>query len=332
MTAGGTNRLATKQAGEPDHAGDPGGHSLWYSWTPSAAARRHHRLRLHPRGRHAARRLHRPAVDALTPVASNDDAPGRGKRTLQIQPRQQRGRIRSPRRHHLPDRGRRQGRQRRPLRARLRTGAGQRRLRRARCSAAACLLGSAVNKLATKQAGEPDHAGNPGGHSVWYSWTPASGGRSRSRPALLRRSRLRPGRLHRLGHGQPDARRHRHRRRPGGALHCQAAKPPSARPPGRPMGSPWTGNGSIGDFQLNREGVANDDFTQPMSLGADSCAPWLHSNRFATKQAESPPTRGTPAAPRSGSSGPRRSRPKSASTPAAAPSTPCSPSTQAPPR
>ncbi len=32
------------------------------------------------------------------------------------------------------------------------------------------------NTGATKQAGEPDHAGNPGGSSVWYSWTaPASG-------------------------------------------------------------------------------------------------------------------------------------------------------------
>ncbi len=36
--------------------------------------------------------------------------------------------------------------------------------------------GSAVTKLATKQAGEPDHAGNAGGHSVWFSWTPTSGG------------------------------------------------------------------------------------------------------------------------------------------------------------
>src|SRR5215216_11942 len=30
---------------------------------------------------------------------------------------------------------------------------------------------------ATKEAGEPDHAGNPGGRSVWYSWTPSLGGR-----------------------------------------------------------------------------------------------------------------------------------------------------------
>jgi hypothetical protein len=35
---------------------------------------------------------------------------------------------------------------------------------------------TASNAGATKQSGEPDHLGNPGGSSVWYSWTaPASG-------------------------------------------------------------------------------------------------------------------------------------------------------------
>lgn len=35
---------------------------------------------------------------------------------------------------------------------------------------------AASNNGATKEAGEPDHAGNPGGSSVWYSWTaPATG-------------------------------------------------------------------------------------------------------------------------------------------------------------
>lgn len=35
---------------------------------------------------------------------------------------------------------------------------------------------SAVNALATKQAGEPDHAGNSGGKSLWWTWkAPASG-------------------------------------------------------------------------------------------------------------------------------------------------------------
>ena len=30
------------------------------------------------------------------------------------------------------------------------------------------------NNCATKQAGEPNHAGNAGGHSIWFSWTPDS--------------------------------------------------------------------------------------------------------------------------------------------------------------
>ncbi len=35
---------------------------------------------------------------------------------------------------------------------------------------------SGLNANATKESGEPNHADNPGGHSVWYSWTaPASG-------------------------------------------------------------------------------------------------------------------------------------------------------------
>jgi hypothetical protein len=34
------------------------------------------------------------------------------------------------------------------------------------------------NTEATKEPGEPDHAGNPGGASVWYSWTAPSSGRA----------------------------------------------------------------------------------------------------------------------------------------------------------
>lgn len=36
------------------------------------------------------------------------------------------------------------------------------------------VLGSSVD--ATKETGEPDHASKAGGHSVWWSWTPASSG------------------------------------------------------------------------------------------------------------------------------------------------------------
>ena len=65
MTAGGTNRLATKQAGEPSHAGDAG-RALALVLVDPVEQRpgRHHRLRPHPGDRHPARRLHRLAPSA----------------------------------------------------------------------------------------------------------------------------------------------------------------------------------------------------------------------------------------------------------------------------
>lgn len=36
----------------------------------------------------------------------------------------------------------------------------------------------ALNKDATKEAGEPNHAGEPGGVSIWYRWTAPAGGRA----------------------------------------------------------------------------------------------------------------------------------------------------------
>ena len=35
---------------------------------------------------------------------------------------------------------------------------------------------SATNTMATKEAGEPDHASNEGGASVWFAWTPDTSG------------------------------------------------------------------------------------------------------------------------------------------------------------
>ncbi len=36
-TAGGTNVLATRETGEPDHGGNPGGKSVWWNWTAPAS-------------------------------------------------------------------------------------------------------------------------------------------------------------------------------------------------------------------------------------------------------------------------------------------------------
>jgi len=69
----GTNLEATKEVGEPNHAGLPGGASVWYRWTAPANGR----LFLSTAGSEFDTLLAvytGAAVDALVEVASNDDA------------------------------------------------------------------------------------------------------------------------------------------------------------------------------------------------------------------------------------------------------------------
>jgi hypothetical protein len=172
----GTTRLATKQSGEPDHAGDPGGHSIWFNWTPAASGPVNIST-CEPFGQidPVLAVYTGAAVNALTPVASDDDAldwspecrptdsevrldavagttyriavdatAGRvGYVNLQIKGAPANDSFASPRN--------------------LGTGHSN-------------SSGVTSNKLATKEGGEPDHGGDPGGHSVWFSWTPAEPG------------------------------------------------------------------------------------------------------------------------------------------------------------
>jgi hypothetical protein len=77
----GTNVLATKQPGEPAHAGSPGGASVWYRWTPdrsgpaqvntcSAATTFNTVVAVYTRNGAV------PPFSNLTKVAGNDDHPG----------------------------------------------------------------------------------------------------------------------------------------------------------------------------------------------------------------------------------------------------------------
>ena len=80
-SAGGNNATATKEAGEPNHAGNAGGKSLWYAWT----APENGRLTVHTRGSKTAAGdimdttlgvYTGSSVNALTPVVpGNDDEP-----------------------------------------------------------------------------------------------------------------------------------------------------------------------------------------------------------------------------------------------------------------
>ena len=76
-TVSGTNVGATKESGEPDHANDPGGKSVWYEWTPEES------------GTTIMDTFNSDfdtvlgvytgsAVDGLTEVASNENAPHGG--------------------------------------------------------------------------------------------------------------------------------------------------------------------------------------------------------------------------------------------------------------
>src|SRR4051812_21708042 len=72
-TASGSNLEATEESGEPEHGGNPEGHSVWYSWTPSGDGR----VGISPgsgcfNGIDPLIAVYTgSAVGALTPVASN---------------------------------------------------------------------------------------------------------------------------------------------------------------------------------------------------------------------------------------------------------------------
>src|SRR6185295_2133781 len=72
-TVTGTNIGAIKEGGEPNHAGNPGGKSVWYTWTSPASPIK---TNITTNGTNFNTLLGvytGSAVNALTPVVSNDD-------------------------------------------------------------------------------------------------------------------------------------------------------------------------------------------------------------------------------------------------------------------
>jgi hypothetical protein len=161
----GTNVGASKEAGEPDHAGKPGGASVWYRWTAARSGRAtistcdsvFNTLLAVYTG---------TSVEALTPVANNDDACGAqsiatfsavGGTTYLIavdgddaaSGEIDLGWLLGPTNDDFSD-------------AQLLSGDS------------GAFAGTTVG--ATKELGEPDHAGNSGGASIWYRWVAPSNG------------------------------------------------------------------------------------------------------------------------------------------------------------
>ena len=164
-TVTGTNVNATKEPGEPNHAGNPGGKSVWWSWTAPFSGS----VSLNTFGSTFSTLLAAytgDAVSALTPIASGFSSVsfnvvegttyriaidgsnfGSGASTgtvtlnlLLVEP---------PANDNFADRATLTG-------------------------ASATVTGTNVG--ATKETGEPNHAGVPGGRSVWWTWTAPSSG------------------------------------------------------------------------------------------------------------------------------------------------------------
>ena len=163
-TAIGNNTNATKQVGEPNHAGDAGGKSIWYRWTaPSSGTATFDTvgssfdtlLGIYTGG----------SVGALTTIASNDDI---GSGNLQ-------SRASFPAiagtvyRIAVDGYGTNYGSV--VLNWSVSVPVGNDSFASAYTITGSSGVTNGNNTTATQEAGEPDHGGNPGGKSIWYSWT-----------------------------------------------------------------------------------------------------------------------------------------------------------------
>jgi uncharacterized repeat protein (TIGR01451 family) len=87
-SASGTSLLATKETGEPNHAGNAGGHSVWWKWTATSAGQLS--VNTHGSGFDTLLAAYTgTGVSALTPIASNDNdgtSGGASSILLQVQP------------------------------------------------------------------------------------------------------------------------------------------------------------------------------------------------------------------------------------------------------
>ncbi len=292
LMTGGSTVFASKEPGEPDHAGSPGGHSLWYSWTPSRSGPVDISTCGHGADVDTLLAVYTgSAVDALTPVVSDDDGVGPRPNGLcgpgmpfsdvvfeasagttyriAIDTKNGTGRVGL-------------AFERDPLNDSFAAAQA--------LSPGLPAYGTADTKLASKEPGEPDHAGSPGGHSLWYSWTaPRDGTFSLSTCSY---------------NGGIDTLLAVYTGNSVGSLTPVASNDDGPSDGCRPTDSAVQFSatagtayliavdgkgGSWGETQLTLEGVqANDDFAKPQTLG-DALPDWIRaSNRFATKQSGEP--------------------------------------------
>jgi hypothetical protein len=171
----GTNVDATKELGEPAHADNAGGASIWYSWTPTESGD----VVIDTCGSEFDTLLAvytGAAVDALTTIASNDDAGIDASCTVQSAVSFT---AAAETTYHIAVDGYDGQQGAVTLSIRLATPPV---VMNDHFAGAQILSGSPPQSVtgttveATREPGEPEHAGNAGGASIWYSWAPAESG------------------------------------------------------------------------------------------------------------------------------------------------------------
>jgi hypothetical protein len=163
-----TNVGATKESCEPNHAGNRGGKSVWWTWTaPSSGS-----VQIDTMGSNFDTTLgvyRGSAVSALTTIASNDD--GGGNRTSKVAFNAVGGTV-----YQIAVDGYNGASGNIMLHVNLvRSPENDNYANRSSISGTSATI-TATNVAATKESREPNHAGNRGGKSVWWSWTAPSSG------------------------------------------------------------------------------------------------------------------------------------------------------------
>ncbi len=165
----GSTSAATKQSGEPNHAGNAGGKSIWYTFTPSLSGTIN--LNTFTSSFDTLLAVYTgSAVNALTVVAANDNSGG-AQSSIASMP------VNGGTKYSIAIDG-------------FGGSSGSTKLTWSYAptppandnfASATVLTGTSGSPAgstatATKEAGEPSVAGDPGGKSIWYTFTPPSDG------------------------------------------------------------------------------------------------------------------------------------------------------------
>jgi hypothetical protein len=173
----GVNWDATSEPGEPAHAGNPGGASVWFRWQPGYTGQ----ARITTAGSSFDTLLAvytGTAVTGLTPVAASDDAAA-GTTTSEVT-----FNVTAGTNFFIAVDGKKLA-SNPPQQGRLLLGINAQAPANDRFANAQALTAGAMvagsNRGAAREPGEPQHCGNDGGASVWYLWQAPAAGRVRAR-------------------------------------------------------------------------------------------------------------------------------------------------------